>query len=330
MQIRPIKATDDAFSAWYDIYQDAYVTDYPTGPRYTEREMRVICEGHEHRAVELWLADDAGRTVGAAMLGLPLRDNLKLGEPEVWVRPDARRRGVGTALLEVVTAAAREQERSSLMTYVDGPLATPQTPGTAFAEQRGFTRRISEIARVQRPPFDLDAIVEAETAAKPFAAGYEIITWRGPVPGEHVAEYARLEARLSTDAPLGELDYEAEAWDEARIRKSEERYARMGREIWSAVAVAPGGSMAGVTRVVLLEDSDETGFQDTTLVDPEHRGHRLGLLVKAANLRHILANRPGVKSIWTWNADSNAHMISINETLGYRVAGWSAGYQRDI
>lgn len=37
-----------------------------------------------------------------------------------------------------------------------------------------------------------------------------------------------------------------------------------------------------------------------------------------------------MQSVWTWNADVNTHMIAINETLGYEIAGWSAAYQRTI
>ncbi|NDL57541.1 GNAT family N-acetyltransferase [Phytoactinopolyspora mesophila] len=330
MQIRPITATEDAFSAWYDVYLTAHVADYPNGPRFTEQELRVAYRGHEHHDVRLWLAEDGGQAVGAGLLGLPLRDNLKLAEPEIWVRPEARRRGVGTLLLQTAYEAAREHGRSSLLTYLEGPASTDMTAGTFFAEHHGFTRRITEIARVQRPPFDLDAIAKAVDEAEPMAAGYEILTWTVRAPDEHIDEVARLEARLSTDAPLGELDYEAEVWDAARIRKSEERAAEMGRQTWSAVAVLPDGTMTGLTTLSISRESDDNGFQDTTIVDPAHRGHRLGLLLKAANLRQVLRDRPGIQAIWTWNADSNAHMISVNETLGYRIEGWSAGFQREL
>ncbi|WP_129665241.1 GNAT family N-acetyltransferase [Phytoactinopolyspora endophytica] len=330
MQIRSLASSDEAFSDWYAVYQSAHSADYPSGPRFLERELRVTYEGHEHQDTKLWLAENGGRAVGAALLGLPLKDNLKLAEPEVWVRPEARRRGIGTALLETAEACAHEYRRSSALTYLEGPSAHPTTSGTAFVEHHGYSRRIVEIARVQRPPFDLNAITKAEEEAKPHAAGYEVLTWRGRAPDDYIDEYARLEARMSTDAPLGELDYEAEIWDEARVRRSEERAERMNRGHWTAAAMAPDGTMAGLTRVVLAHDSDATGFQDTTLVDPVHRGHRLGLLLKAANFRNLLRDRPGVQTIWTWNADSNTHMIAINEMLGYRVEGWAAGYQREL
>ena len=49
-----------------------------------------------------------------------------------------------------------------------------------------------------------------------------------------------------------------------------------------------------------------------------HRGHRLGMALKAANLLWLREREPGVKRIVTWNADSNSHMIEINERLGFR------------
>ncbi|AYY14701.1 GNAT family N-acetyltransferase [Actinobacteria bacterium YIM 96077] len=330
MHIRPITSADDAFASWYDVYRHGHAADYPHGPRFEKSELEVVHETHEYRDVKLWLAEEDQQALGAAVLHLPLRDNLSLGESEIWVRPEARRRGIGTALLEELETVAQQYGRTSLLSQIEGPASTSSTSGTRFAARHGFTHRITEIARVQRAPFHLARIAAAEEEARPRADGYEIVTWRGRTPDEYVREYARLEGRLSTDAPLGELDYEGEAWDEDRIRISERRHERMGRSYWTAVAVAPDGGLAGLTRISLQQHSDENGFQDSTLVDPPHRGHRLGLLLKAANLRAVLHDRPGIRAIWTWNAESNQHMISVNETLGYQVEGWGAGYQRKL
>lgn len=330
MEIREIRVSDAEFADWSAICDAACHADDPDGPRWREREARVLYEPHEHHDVVLWLASDGGQAVGAAALGLPLRDNLRLGEPHVYVTPDKRRRGIGTALLGVVETAAEYRGRSSLLSYLSSSTQTPQTPGKHFAIQHGFTLRITEIRRVQRSPFLVDQIRQAAAAAKPYAYGYEIVTWRDRAPDELVHEFARLEARLSTDAPLGALEYEGEVWDEERVRKSENRYARMGRGTWNAAAIAPDGRMAGITRVSLMNDADNDGFQDTTIVDPAHRGHRLGLVLKAANFETIIADRPRIQQIWTWNADSNSHMIAINETMGYRVEGWDRAYQRDV
>jgi hypothetical protein len=52
---------------------------------------------------------------------------------------------------------------------------------------------------------------------------------------------------------------------------------------------------------------------------PAHRGHRLGMRVKLANLEFLRRSRPKVSLINTWNAAINDHMVSINEAIGFRA-----------
>jgi RimJ/RimL family protein N-acetyltransferase len=59
-------------------------------------------------------------------------------------------------------------------------------------------------------------------------------------------------------------------------------------------------------------------WQGITLVDPAHRGHRLGVLIKIENLRYAREQRPGLRAIDTVNAASNEHMLAINRSLGFR------------
>jgi len=48
-----------------------------------------------------------------------------------------------------------------------------------------------------------------------------------------------------------------------------------------------------------------------------HRGHGLGLWVKALNLLRLTDERPLVQRVSTWNAASNDHMIRVNRALGF-------------
>ena len=50
----------------------------------------------------------------------------------------------------------------------------------------------------------------------------------------------------------------------------------------------------------------------------EHRGHRLGVAVKVANLRLLQRERPDITRLTTYNAEVNSHMIGVNEALGFR------------
>ncbi len=58
-----------------------------------------------------------------------------------------------------------------------------------------------------------------------------------------------------------------------------------------------------------------------TIVHPEHRGHRLGLAVKLANLEALAEEAPAVRRIVTGNAAVNAPMIAVNDMMGFEVAG---------
>lgn len=57
------------------------------------------------------------------------------------------------------------------------------------------------------------------------------------------------------------------------------------------------------------------------MVRREHRGHRLGLLLKIAMMELLPTTEPQLERIVTWNDQGNEHMISVNEAMGYTVFG---------
>ena len=67
-----------------------------------------------------------------------------------------------------------------------------------------------------------------------------------------------------------------------------------------------------------------------TIVLPEHRGRRLGMLVKAANLIQVHRAAPDATSILTWNAEENRYMLDVNEALGFRQVLVEAAFQRRL
>jgi RimJ/RimL family protein N-acetyltransferase len=76
--------------------------------------------------------------------------------------------------------------------------------------------------------------------------------------------------------------------------------------------------VAALTQLEVDPDSPEWGHQGLTAATRPHRGHRLGLLVKAAMLQWLGQAEPGLERIETGNADANEHMIAVNETLGFQ------------
>jgi hypothetical protein len=66
-----------------------------------------------------------------------------------------------------------------------------------------------------------------------------------------------------------------------------------------------------------LDESTKV-YQWGTFVHREHRGHKLGLATKAVNLRAVQAARNDLTLVLTQNAETNDHMVSINEQMGFR------------
>ena len=64
--------------------------------------------------------------------------------------------------------------------------------------------------------------------------------------------------------------------------------------------------------------------------NPDAPRHRLGLWMKAANLQQLLDANPDAARVHTWNADENAHMLAINEVLGFERLGLEGGWQKRL
>jgi len=152
--------------------------------------------------------------------------------------------------------------------------------------------------------------------AEPHHRAYTLRSWVGTVPDELVAGWAVLDASLETEAPVGGLDLEPQRAEVSSVRESEDLIARQGRTSFHTVALDRGGGVAGYTHIV-VSGADGNAYQWGTLVRRQDRGHRLGLALKVANLRLLQRERPEVPSVTTYNAESNVHMVAVNDALGF-------------
>jgi RimJ/RimL family protein N-acetyltransferase len=140
----------------------------------------------------------------------------------------------------------------------------------------------------------------------------------------------RLDATLMTEAPMGEIEREAEAADVETLRAGEAVVAAQGRQKVNAAALAPDGDLVAITDLAVTEHEPERAYQWGTLVRPDHRGHRLGLAVKVANLRLLQQAHPQITTVVTYNADVNAPMVAINEQVGFRPVSYLGELQKRL
>jgi RimJ/RimL family protein N-acetyltransferase len=164
---------------------------------------------------------------------------------------------------------------------------------------------------------DLDTLTASQIDGQD--SDYEVVTWIDRVPDDLLEGVAQLVGRMSTDTPSGDLSWEPEIWDAARWREKENDAFLSGRRRLAAGAVDRSGHLVAFTDIGVYVHDPVVAEQWNTIVDPVHRGHRLGLAVKIANLRNLRREIPGVLRLETWNAIENSRIIAINELLGFQV-----------
>jgi GNAT superfamily N-acetyltransferase len=311
---------ESALRACWSVTAAARGVDVPLLPMEPVEEL--FAEHADDRSMrrERWLARDGDRPVGVAALVLPDLDNPDAAHLTLDVHPDARRRGIGRALLTTAVERMRANGRTHVIGHTAEPLAGAESPGVAFAAAVGAERALDEICRcVELGDISDEQLDALEREAVGFAAGYELAQWVGTCSDDMVDDLALLTGRMTTDAPMGELDWEPEVWDGARYREAEERTSRLGRQwVTTAARHLASGRVVAYTDIGWSPLVDSAAFQWMTIVAPEHRGRRLGLLIKSANLRALRREVPRVERVITWNAESNTHMIAINDALGFR------------
>jgi GNAT superfamily N-acetyltransferase len=321
MQIEQLDPADTAgIRACYAVFLAAQRVDEPAEPLMGERVFGAwVTFGFDGEPREVWLIPGRaeGSVAGWYLLELPDLENLDRTYLRLWVHPDERRHGLGRALLRHAAGRAAAHGR----TVLDGG-ARNGTAGEAFARQAGAEPGLVDIERLLEPGRLEDGrLAGLRAEAERHATGYELVTWIGPVPEEHIEQMVALYAALG-DAPR-DPGVERGKWDAQRVREringlrehfGTREYAVVARHVAT-------GEMAALTQVGVDPADPGWGFQLITAVIEAHRGHRLGLLVKAAMLEWLATAEPQLERVTTWNAEDNKYMIAVNEALGYTVFG---------
>lgn len=267
--------------------------------------------------------NEQGRVAGVLAAYLTHRDNRHLAVIDIAVDPYLRRRGIGRLLFQAGVDHARDHGRTVLVVPLAG-----RPENDAFAVAMDLHRAAEEVHRRQDLlALDWQRLDAGYAAALSYSAGYELIPIAGAVPADLVDDIAHLAAAIN-DAPTGDLDIEDEAFTTERIRAFEAAMAARHIRTYRLVARdRKSGALAGHTVVGLDGEQPWYGDQFDTSVLREHRGHRLGLLLKIGMLRWLADAEPQLRVLDTSNMASNSHMIKVNGTLGYRVVGSTVDWQ---
>jgi len=315
---------------------------------YRAEEVLPGLQDQRYNPTRLFLARLDGEPVGKAAYAWPVEGGVgaTMAWIEVGVLSPWRNRGIGTKLADVIEQLAVQDGRTSLQVYMehtapkdgDPTIASPtgfgvlnaNDPGVRFLQHRGYSleqiERISFLDLPVAPEMLAENRAKAEDAAGP---DYRVIRWLDATPDDRIADMIVLRTRMSTDMPSGGMDAVEEAWDEERIRNHDAQQLARGRTSLTVAAEhIPSGRLAGFSTLQITADHTRPVFQQDTLVLSEHRGHRLGMLLKVANIQYLQELAPDARLITTFNAEENRFMLNVNEAVGFRPVASQGAWKK--
>lgn len=320
-----------ALRAWHSTYLEADTRGRPFATPWMYEEARATAQAPHVAAERVFLNGVVdGEVVCIAQVILPLKDNLDHLDFHVHTHPDHQRRGHGSRMLAHVEEIGADRGRTHLVAMVDhpydlGPDGTGD-PGVEFLQAHGYAHSMGEVQSSCPLPVPPDVLESLAAEAGEHHAGYTLRTFVDRCPDELLVPFGRLMGMLVTEAPTGTLELEQEVYDEERIRAQEELMAAAGRTCYFTVALDGAGDVVAYTQLNVPRHDPGRAYQWGTLVDPAHRGHRLGLAVKVENHRLLQESETGLTAVVTYNAEVNDHMIAVNKRLGFVPVARSAEF----
>src|SRR5262245_43667351 len=251
MRIDPVDPTD---AAGFEPYYATYAAASQAGPGgeyatvWQLEEARVAMADPDPRRWRLgwagWLHDEV---VATGWLEGSTVDNLDLAHVLVCSHPDHRGHGYAATMLAYVEDEAHARERSRLLAEVVWPYPACATgegaTDLAWARRQGYEVGLVDVQRRLPLPVADDVLDRLAAEAAVHHEGYELRSFTGPIPDDLVEAWVRLDATLMTEAPMGEIEREAEAADVEALRAREAVVAAQGRQKVNAAALAPDGDL---------------------------------------------------------------------------------------
>jgi mycothiol synthase len=251
-----------------------------------------------------FVAEVDGRPVGVATVGRIYMQPPDF--PAFWatvdVLRDARRQGIGTALLTAVSAEARAAGKRQLHI----PAVESRPVGIEFLLHRGFTEyeraKAVELplAGLTAPPIDLPPGVRLHTLAKR----------PDLVPGVHAVA-----AESFLDIPGGETPVAVGDLDEFRARDVDRH--SIPKDGFFVATDEETGQVVGYASLALIPgQANRKAWHDMTAVLRSWRGRGLATALKRATIGWAIHNE--LDLLMTGNDVDNAAMRAVNARLGYR------------
>lgn len=311
----------------------------------TPESLLPILRSNSTASRRQWIVELDGRPIGCATYAIPQDGDALTAFATITLLKHTWGAGIGSAVHEHVEAELRALGVHTLLHWAEhhddgsglAPIPSPMGFGSVpsdhaarFLQRHGYqveqVDRGSEYVYTAAGIRDLEAL---RARAAESAAGYRIVRWMLPTPAERVEGYAWLKSRMSTDVPEGDLGLPVEVWDAARVAEHDDRYAQRGWAVQvTAAEHVDTGELCAFNELTIGPDPAGPAHQQDTLVLADHRGHRLGTLVKTAGLLSWHERFPASARVITYNAEQNRAMLDINEAIGFTPFAYEGAWKK--
>lgn len=297
--VRPIALDDLAALEAYVLIRNAVTPDN------TDSLEQIRWESETYPGeVTRFLAEHAdGTPVGTASTG-----RIWMHEREfsrfwlgIWVVPEARELGTGTALYAAVSDAARAAGKTGFQTE----LSEAQIPGHRFLANRGFV----ETDRNKMVRLELAGLAAPEVHAP---AGIRLVTLAERpdlVTGVHATAIEAFPDIPGEDEPMDVGTLEAFA------ARDVDR-AGIPRDAFFVAVDEATDEVAGYASLIFSAGSTTEAYHDMTAVRRAYRGRGIATALKRATIAWAIEH--GLEALDTGNDEENAPMRAVNLALGYR------------
>ena len=297
--VRRIGPADDAGLAAYVRIRSMVMPDDPT----TVDETRWEDATYPGEVARFLAVAPDGEPIGAASTGRIWMHDASyerywLG---VWVLPDARRRGVGSALLAAAGEAARVAGKTGFQTELSETYAEGHRwlAGRSFvATDRSKALRLVLAGLAAPDPSPPQGIVLVTLADRPDL-----------LPGVH-----RVAIEAYPDVPSGDEPISVGTLEAFAARDVDR--AGIPKDGFVVASDAVTGEAVGFASLIFVPGSTTVAYHDMTAVLRAYRGRGIATALKRAVIAWAVTN--DLEALETGNDEMNAPMRAVNAALGYR------------
>jgi mycothiol synthase len=255
--------------------------------------------------------------------GTPGYDSNKhLFWADLYVRPDARRRGLGSSWLPLLVELMDAHGCTVL------GIGTEEASGNAFLKWIGAEPKLSGAEnRLKLADVDWKMVDRWVSEGPKRSPQTRLLTYDGPLPESIWDDFAPQLSSLLNTMPFEGLDFGEIVVTSEHLRDHYARLALGDEKLHTMITREPDGVISAITDTVWAPHRPTIVQQQFTGVRPDARGRGLGKWIKAAMLAHLRKLYPEAQWVATQNAGSNAPMLAINKKLGFKQYRAETEYQ---